>query len=90
MPIIPVFGEKQFTKALKKLGFDIYANRGKGGHKLAKHPSRVPDPSRQRANITIPHTKNNKYEDPGFRKMLVNEVCAFNFSTEEVLKALKK
>lgn len=88
MPIIPVFGEKRFTKALKKLGFQIYTDRGKGGHKLAKHTTRIPDPSRQRANITIPHTKNNMYEDHGFRKALCDEVCAFGFTKEEFLKAI--
>ncbi len=90
MPKIPVFGEKHFTKALRKLGFSIYTDKGKGGHKLAKHPERIPDPSRQRANITIPHTKNNMYEDPGFRKSLINEVCAFGFTQDEVLKTIKK
>lgn len=57
MPNIPVFGRRQYEKALKILGFTICEDKGKGGHGLAKHSSRKPDPARQIANLTIPHTK---------------------------------
>lgn len=90
MPTIPVFGEKHFKKGLKKLGFQIFDDRGKGGHKLAKHPIRSPSPERSIRNITIPHTRNGKYDDPNLRSELVKQVCCFDFTQEDVIKAIKK
>ncbi len=88
MPSIPVFGRKQAEKGLKILGFEIYEDRGKGGHGLAKHPTRKPDPLRQIANITIPHTKNKAFDDPNLRSDFVKEVMAFGFTKEQVIAAL--
>ena len=83
---IPVFGRRQAEKALKILGFVVYQDKGKGGHGLAKHPDRKPDPQRQIANITIPHTKT--YDDPNLRGDFVKEVMAFGFTREQVILAL--
>ena len=88
MAIIPVFGTKQFCKCLTKLGFEIFDNRGKGGHKLAKHPTKKPQPDRQIRNITIPHTQTGTYDDPRFRKTLIKQVCAFGYTEKEVLENL--
>jgi len=87
MGSIPTFGERQAKKGLKLLGFEIFDDRGKGGHSLAKHPTRIPDPARQRANIAIPHRKD--FGDPRFRNDFIKEVMAFGFSREDVLFALK-
>lgn len=84
---IPVFGRKHAEKALRILGFEIFQDRGKGGHGLAKHPTRKPDPERQIANITIPHTKT--YDDPDLRSDFVKEVMAFGFTKEQVVQALQ-
>lgn len=89
MASIPVFGRREAEKALKILGFDIYEDRGKGGHGLAKHPLRKPDPLRQIANITIPHVKGKSYDNPDLRNDFVKEIMAFGFSKDEVLLALR-
>lgn len=89
MAAIPVFGRRQLEKALRILGFLIYEDRGKGGHGLAKHPARKPNPERQIANITIPHTRSKTYDDPRLRKDVVDEIMAFDFTEEQILMALR-
>lgn len=89
MAVLPVFGRVKFERALKTLGFEILYDRGKGGHALAKHPTRKPNPSQQIANITIPHTKSKNYDDPRLRKEIVNVIKSYGFSEEEFLAALK-
>ncbi len=84
-----MFGRVKFERALKTLGFEILYDRGKGGHALAKHPIRKPDPNQQIANITIPHTKSKNYDDPRLRKEILTVVKSYGFSEEEFLLALK-
>ena len=90
MPIIPVFGERHLKKGLKKLGFEIFENRGKGGHMLAKHPTLKPNPDRPIRNVTIPHTKSGMYDDPRLRGDIIKEICAFGFTQDEAIKAIHK
>lgn len=87
MSNIPTFGEHEAKKALLILGFEIYEDRGKGGHKLAKHPSRKPNIPRQYPFITIPSWK--EYADKGFRKDFIKEIMCFGFEEQEVIMALK-
>lgn len=87
MSNIPVFGRKQAERGLKILGFDIYDDRGKGSHGLAKHPTRKPDPNRSIANITIPHYKT--YDDPDLRNDFIKEIMCFGFTREQVLTAIR-
>lgn len=89
MPTIPVFGRRHFKKGLSKLGFEIYTKYGKGSHEIAKHPTRKPNPDRQIRNVTIPHTRSGTYDDPRLRKQCVDEVCAFGFTEDEVMNAIK-
>lgn len=89
MPPIPVFGKRHFKKGLKKLGFNIFPKYGAGSHEIAKHPTRKPNPDRQIRNVTIPHTRSGIYDDPRLRKQCIDEVCAFDFTIEEVIKAIK-
>lgn len=84
---VPVFGEKEAKKGLPKLGFQIDETRGKGGHALASHPTRKPNPPRERPFVTIPSWK--EYGDPNFRKKFIKEIEAFGFSEEQVIRALK-
>ena len=86
MPNTPVFGCKELEKALTILGFDIYEGRGKGGHKLAKHPSRTTVEG-QAPFITIRGLK--EYGDITFRKTIINEIKKFKYSEAEILLALK-
>ncbi len=71
MSIIPVFGEKELTKACHLLGFIVLDNRGKGGHKLAKHPSRKPKSPRQFEHITIPTAR--EYHSLDFRSDIIGD-----------------
>lgn len=89
MKNLPVFGRVKAERALRILGFEVYLNRGKGGHALAKHPTRKPNPKRQIANITIPHTKSKMYDDPRLRKEFFEQVMAFDFTEEQIRAALK-
>lgn len=87
MSNIPVFGKKQAERALTILGFEIYEDRGKGSHGLAKHPTKKPTPDRPFRNITIPHYKT--YDDPGLRSDFVKQIMSFGFTREQVLTALR-
>ena len=87
MGSIPTFGEREAKKGLKILGFDIYDDRGKGGHQLAKHPSKKPLVPRQYPHITIPSWQ--EYKDKDFRKQFIKEIMAFDFEENEVIMALK-
>lgn len=87
MKNLPVFGRVKAERALKILGFEIHLDRGKGGHALAKHPTRKPNPERQIANITIPHTQT--YDNPRLRNEFCKQIQAFGFSEEEIRAALK-
>lgn len=89
MAILPVFGRVKFERALRTLGFDILYDRGKGGHALAKHPTRKPNPNQQIANITIPHTKSKNYDDPRLRSEIVKVMKSYGISEEEFFLALK-
>lgn len=86
MSNIPVFGSKELEKALKILGFEIDDSRGKGGHKLAEHPTKKPH-SGQASFVTIRGLK--EYSDPNFRKAVINEIKKFDFTEEEILLALR-
>lgn len=83
----PVFGKKQAERALKILGFNIYDDRGKGSHGLAKHPTRKPNPGRPISNITIPHYKT--YDDPDLRSDFIKEISHFGFTKDQILSALR-
>ena len=83
----PAFGEKKLTKACKLLGFIIYKNRGKGGHKLAKHPTRKPSSPRQYPHITIQCGKEIRSLD--YRQTIIREIMQFGFTKEQVYLALK-
>ena len=87
MSNIPLFGRKQAEKALRILGFDIYDDRGKGSHGLAKHPTRKLHPGRPLPNITIPHYKT--YEDPDLRSDFIKEIMQFGFTKDQILISLK-
>lgn len=87
MPKLPSFGCFKLEKACRALGFEIYGDRGKGGHKLAKHPTRKPAHG-QMPHITIPGWK--EYDDPGFRSKVINEIRAFGFTRDEIIKAINK
>lgn len=87
MGSIPTFGEREAKKGLKILGFQIFEDRGKGGHQLAKHPTRQPNKPRQYPHITVPNWK--EYQDKGFRKEFINEIVSFGFQEQEVVMALK-
>ena len=89
MAVLPVFGRVKFERALRTLDFEILYDRGKGGHALAKHPTRRPDPNQQIANITIPHTRSKNYDDPRLRKEILTVIKSYGFSEEEFLFALK-
>lgn len=84
---IPTFGEREAKKGLRILGFDIYKDRGKGGHQLAKHPTRKPNSPRQYPHITIPNWQ--EYADKDFRKDFIKEIVSFDFTEQEVIMALK-
>ena len=83
----PVFGDKELEKACKLLGFIVFDNRGKGGHKLAKHPNRQPKSPRQYPHITIQRAK--EYCTNDYRKKLIKEIMDFGFSEEQVIAAIK-
>ncbi|OGM31653.1 hypothetical protein A2803_04460 [Candidatus Woesebacteria bacterium RIFCSPHIGHO2_01_FULL_44_21] len=85
MPKIPVFGSPELKTALSELGFTIDETRGKGGHSLAKHPSKKPSGG-QAPYITIRGLK--EYSDPNFRSMIVNQVRQFGFTRDEIINAL--
>lgn len=85
MPKLPVFGCRELTGACKDLGFNIDYQSGKGGHALAKHPTKNPT-NDQRPFITIKGDK--EYGDPNFRSSLVNQIVAFGFTREEVIEAI--
>lgn len=87
MGSIPVFGDKELEKACILLGFDIFSDRGKGGHKLAKHPTRKPLTPRQYPHITIQRAKEFITKD--YRKKIIKEIMEFNFTEEQVIVALK-
>jgi hypothetical protein len=87
MGSIPVFGDKELIQACKLLGFDVLSDRGKGGHKLAKHPTRKPLISRQYEHITICTAQ--EYCTLDYRQAIIREIMAFGFSKEQVICALK-
>ncbi len=87
MGTIPTFGDRELTKACKLLGFIICEDRGKGGHILAKHPSRKPLVPRQYPHITIQRA--NEYRTLDYRQALIREIMAFGFTKEQVILALK-
>ena len=87
MPI-PVFGEKQIKKCLKNLGFEILLDRGKGGHSLAKHPTRKPNTGQPMPHMTIPHAR--EYMSRDFRIHMLKEIESFGFTRKQVLQAFKK
>lgn len=87
MGSIPVFGKKHIFKGLPWLGFEIDESKGKGSHAKATHPTKKPDPQRQRPYIIIPNR--DEFGDPGFRKDFIKEVCAFGFTEEEVVLVLR-
>lgn len=87
MSIIPVFGEKELTKACLLLGFIVLEDRGKGGHKLAKHPIRKPKNPRQYEHITIPTAR--EYHSLDFRSDIIKEIMEFGFNKEQVIAGLK-
>lgn len=86
MPKIPVFGYAELETALSNLGFIIDKTRGKGGHSIAKHPTRKPTGG-QAPYITIRGLK--EYGDPDFRSMIVNQIRQFDFTREEIIDALR-
>ncbi len=67
------------------MGFTIDESKGKGGHALAKHPTKTPT-SGQRPYITIKGDK--EYGDPFFRSTIVREIMAFRFTRDEVIEAI--
>ena len=81
---MPVFGYDKACRALKSLGFVIDKTRGKGDHDLAFHPSKKPNPQRQRPFITVPHWK--EYASRNFRAAFIREIIAFGFTRDEVIK----
>jgi len=85
MPKLPVFGRKGLTGACKDLGFTVELDKGKGGHALAKHPTKKPT-NDQRPFVTIKGDK--EYHDPNFRSALVNQIVNLGFTREEVIKAI--
>lgn len=85
MPKLPVFGSRALEGACRDLGFDIDYQSGKGGHALAKHPTRNPSHG-QRPFITIKGDR--EYGDPNFRSMLVREIMAFGYTRDEVIEAI--
>jgi len=87
MSKLPNFGSAKLEKVCKYLEFEIYDDRGKGGHKLAKHPTRKPT-SGQMPHITIPSWKS--YDDPNFRSKIVREIMTFGFTRDEIIKAINK
>ncbi len=87
MGSIPVFGDKELEKACILLGFTILDDRGKGGHKLAKHPTRKPLTQRQYPHITIQRAKEFITKD--YRKKIIREIMEFKFTEEQVIAALK-
>lgn len=84
---IPTFGEKELSKACSILGFIIFNDRGKGGHKLAKHPTRKPLTLRQYPHITIQGGK--EYCTLDYRQTIIREIMQFGFTKEQVILALK-
>ena len=84
---IPTFGEKELTKACIILGFMIFDDRGKGGHKLAKHPTRKPINPREYPFITIQGGK--EYKTLDYRQKLIREIKEFGFTKEQIILALK-
>ena len=86
MPKLPVYGCSELECALKKLGFTIDKTRGKGGHSLAKHPTKT-NGSKVRSFVTIKGDK--EYFDPNFRSAIVNEIRAFGFTRDEVIAAIE-
>lgn len=84
---IPTFGDKELTKACILLGFIIFEDRGKGGHKLAKHPTRKPVTPRQYPHITIQGGR--EYRTLDYRQAIIREIMQFNFTKEQVINALK-
>lgn len=85
MPKIPVYGCVELETALNILGFIIDKTRGKGGHSIAKHPTRKPTGG-QAPYVTIRGLK--EYADPNFRSLIVNQIRQFGFSRKEVIDAL--
>jgi predicted RNA binding protein YcfA (HicA-like mRNA interferase family) len=85
MPKPPVYGCSELKCALKKLGFIIDETRGKGGHALAKHPTRT-NGSKVRPFVTIKGDK--EYFDPKFRSAIIREIMAFKFTKREVTEAI--
>lgn len=86
MPSTPTFGCKELERALNILGFELYTDRGKGGHKLAKHPTRITTEG-QAPFITVRALK--EYGDIAFRKTIIKEIKKFGYSEEEILLALR-
>lgn len=84
---IPTFGDRELTKACVLLGFDIFEDRGKGGHVLAKHPTRKPINPRQYPHITI--QRGREYCTLDYRQTIIKELMQFGFTKEQVINALK-
>lgn len=80
-----MYGCKELERALVILGFEIDSDRGKGGHKLAKHPTLKPVRG-QAPYITIKGLK--EYASADFRSMVVKEIVSFGFTRDRVIAAL--
>jgi hypothetical protein len=87
MPKIPVYGCEELKRCLIVLGFTIDESLGKGGHALAKHPTKKPTHG-QAPYITIRGLK--EYADPNFRSTIVKQIVCFGFTRDEVIEALNR